>query len=95
MEAIYKYQIEINSIITITMPKGAKILTVQSQLIPHDLLNQDQVCIWAIVDTDTDKKEIRMFTCYRTGRKHEKIKGTYIGTFQLNNGEFVGHLFEV
>ncbi len=87
MEAIYKYPIEVNPLITIQMPEKSKILTVQVQ--------RGEVYIWAVVDTDTQKKEKRIFACYGTGHKHEKIKGTYIGTFQLNNGEFVGHLFEV
>jgi len=36
----------------------------------------------------------RTFAIYGTGHKHEHVEGTYIGTFQLDGGSLVFHVFE-
>ena len=85
MYRIYKYDVSPDEFI-LDMPKGARILDVQTQL--HG------VVIWALVDT-SDPKESRRFLTVETGQGlpdsiNEYI---YIGTFQLPSG-LVFHLFD-
>ena len=71
------------------MPKGAQILTVQAQ---HDI-----PCIWALVEPKAGlaEEETRKFRMFGTGHEiHDHSELFYIGTFQLNDGAFIGHLFE-
>lgn len=85
---IYKYQLEVKDYFSIVMPKGASILTVQVQ--------QGIPCIWAIVDPEQILMETRNFRIFGTGHPIlVSAKNSYIGTFQLQNGGFVGHLFEM
>lgn len=86
MKTIYKYRIEIHDSIEVMMPQGAKILTVQEQ---HGMAT-----IWAIVDTDrTDVK--RVLQIVGTGHDlTDRIMGDYIGTFQIDSGNLVFHVFD-
>lgn len=72
----------------IKMPKGAEILTVQSQ--------GEQACVWALVDPNNEMEE-RYFEVYGTGHNIHYDMGInrkYINTFQLKGGSLVFHLFE-
>lgn len=79
---------EIIYIQSILMPKGAEILTVQTQNgIP---------CIWALVDIEAEK-EPRVFDIFGTGHPvtfDMGVERKYINTFQLKGGALVFHLFE-
>ena len=85
---IYKYPFEVTGLVKIAMPANAQILTVQTQ--------HETPCIWAIVDTE-HTMETRTFHVFGTGHSLDidLLRSKYIGTFQLLNGQFVGHLFEV
>lgn len=72
----------------IEMPKGAEILTIQTQ--------NETPCIWALVNPENEK-EVRYFEVFGTG--HEVccdmgVERKYINTFQLKCGALVFHLFE-
>jgi hypothetical protein len=90
MKKIYKYPTQHAKMFSFKMPKGAEILCVQVDQktgIP---------CIWALIDPNIPE-EYRDFELFGTG--HEiyydmGVERKYIGTYQLNNGEFVGHIFE-
>jgi hypothetical protein len=82
---IFKYELRSDGI-NISMPKGAEILTVQSQ--------NRTLCLWALVDPEADK-EIRYFEVFRTGHPVGYDMGVtrnYIATVQ--DGSFVWHVFE-
>lgn len=88
MKSIYKYSIPENKmdLFSLSLPTNAEILAVQIQY--------DLPCIWAVVEIK-DEVETRWFKVIGTGHKHKEIEADkYIGTFQLLNGAFVGHLFE-
>ena len=88
MLRIYKYPFEVQGELSIEMPKGASILTVQVQ--------NGTPCIWAVVNDSQLVLEDRRFRLFSTGQ-HIDVNLThmrYIGTFQLVEGTFVGHLFE-
>lgn len=87
MMRVYKYPIPVATTFTLLIHKGARLLHVERQ--------HDQACMWALVDPDAKPVE-RYFRVYGTGHPIDDASGlTYIGTFQINGGEFVFHLFEV
>jgi hypothetical protein len=84
---IYKYQLAAFDTQDISMPKGAKLLTVQFQCA--------EPCLWAMVDTD-QPKVLRRLCTVDTGQAALYLdSGIYVGTFQLYNGSYVGHVFDL
>lgn len=55
MKTIYKYEFETKDLFRVQMPRGAKIISVQTQ--------NGTPCMWAIVDPSEYKTE-RIFTYY-------------------------------
>lgn len=85
---IWKFEIDSPSKLGIEMPIGAEILTVQVQ--------NETPCIWALVNPEETKMK-RYFEIYGTGMGiycDMGIDRKYIGTFQLNSGALVFHVFE-
>jgi len=81
---IFKYVVPRELEFQHDMPEGAKILTVA--------LQHGEPRIWALVDFAAEVKP-RKFRVLMTGEPIEGIPGTYVGTYQLDDGFFVGHLF--
>lgn len=89
MLTIFKYPVLIEDHFTLELPKDARILTVQIQ--------RETPQLWALVDSETEK-ETRYFRLSGTGHPlgEDYLRITnYIGTFQMENGALVFHLFEV
>ena len=87
-QTIWKYKLTNSSRQTLFLPKGAKILTVQVQNI--------EVVLWVLVNPDNETEE-RIIIMFGTGNPIDTIfneKIAYIGTFQINNGNLVYHVFE-
>jgi hypothetical protein len=82
-KTIWKYSLTPDC--TLSMPVGSIILTVQEQ--------EQRPCLWALVDPAAPH-ECRRFRTYGTGHPVADDPGEYIGTFQLNGGSLVFHLFE-
>lgn len=90
MFVIYKYELRIDDLIKINMPKDAEILTVQKDQ------KTNKPCIWALVNTENEE-ETRYFEIFGTGSEIKYGMGVdriYIGTFQSEKGAFIGHVFE-
>ena len=68
------------------MPRSAQILCVQTKA--------GAPCIWALVHEIDGPKITRTYRTYGTGHEHEAITGRYIGTYQLQGGALVFHVFE-
>lgn len=85
MKSIWKFKLEMKDEQRILMPQNAAVLSVQVQ---HGF-----PCLWALVDTEETLSE-RTFIINGTG--HQCVCGAvdFIGTFMMNSGFFVGHLFE-
>ena len=84
---IWKWKIPVDSMgeFTLEIPEGALFLECQVQNGPP--------VVWAIVKPSAVK---RTFNCRVIGTGHSFELGydwTYIGTFQLKGGAFIGHLF--
>ena len=88
VKTIYKYELEVKDIQRIFLPAGSEILTMQNQNhTPH---------IWAMVDSANECVE-RVFEIFGTGHHIHEDMGVdrkYIGTFQMQGGTLVFHLFE-
>lgn len=86
MKRIYKYQLKVTDVNTVEMPHGAEILCVQVQgKIP---------CIWALVEDSETNFEKRTILTYGTGHSTLNTLMHYIGTYQIENGALVFHVFE-
>lgn len=84
-KGVWKFTISaINETIAFSMPENAEVLFVREQ--------RGVPCMWCRVDTSLPH-EIREFTLVGTG--HPAPDGPYRGSFFINEGQFVFHLFEV
>lgn len=87
MKSVCKYPVPVTDLFHLDIPVGAEILMVQVQ--------HGGPKIWALVDLSRPV-ERRFFRLAGTGHDiDDSVSLTYIGTFQLNNGNFVGHVFEI
>lgn len=90
MKSVYKYKLtaEVFSQQSIQMPQGAQILTCKVQ--------EKDLCLWVLVDTQTIKFETRTLFLVGTGRAVPDCDLNYIGSYHVNEGmQLVFHLFEV
>lgn len=84
-QRIWKFPVPMQDEFSLRMPVSARILCVQTQ--------HGEPQLWAAV-TKSGNMELRTFRLAGTG--HEIPAGlVYIGTFQLYEGTFIGHLFEI
>lgn len=95
MKVIWKFELQTVDRQVIKMPLGSKILTVQTQ--------NDVPVLWALVDTDMAPQEDKVIDVYGTGNDVDFLSDgyifpdterEYIGTYQLDGGSFIGHVFE-
>lgn len=84
MRTIWKFRIEPGRG-TVEMPKGAVVVSVQSQ--------DNRPAIWALCDAAAPK-ESRTFRVFATGEPFELAGLEYLGTFHLDAGALVFHVFE-
>tara|TARA_R110000803_G_C11777979_1_gene296209 strand:+ start:260 stop:517 length:258 start_codon:yes stop_codon:yes gene_type:complete len=85
MKTIYKYQLNAISMVTeIPIPRKAKVLKCG--------LQNNQVFIWAMVQTDNED-EIRSFEVCPTGEEVDVKAKNHIGT--IFQDELVWHIFEI
>jgi hypothetical protein len=85
MNVIWKYPLGIGSIQHIEMPENPKPLCVQVQ--------RDHPTLWCQVNPDNPVK-VYTVEVVTTGLPHGYLNLLqYVGTFQLDNGDFVGHVF--
>jgi hypothetical protein len=82
---IYKYSLSVDT--ELELPVGARILCVQVQ---HEV-----PCVWVWLPEVLTPPEKRRIVVIGTGQPMPSGKATYIGTFQLADGQFVGHTFEL
>lgn len=88
MKTIYKYPLPMGDHVTINLPKGARILTVQIQ---GEL---ELPFLWALVDPQ-ESMEQRCFRIVGTGQNiHNPDELKYIATFQMLGGRLMLHAFE-
>jgi len=88
MKAIWKFGLDIIDVQTVSMPEGAKILSVQAQ--------NGMPYLWAEVDVEATPKD-RTIEIFGTGhpmRCDMGVSREYIETFQIRGGQLVFHVYE-
>ena len=83
---IFKYKLKMKDTQEKAMSIGAEILCVQTQF--------EKPCIWALINPKVKGIEDRHFRIYGTGHTINYTNLKYIGTFQLDGGNYVFHLYE-
>jgi hypothetical protein len=81
---IWKWSLEMAVEQDLSLPKGAKLLTLQ--------LQAGNPTLWFLCDADAPL-EPRRFAIHGTGHPLPEFPGDYKGTFQT--GELVWHVFEI
>jgi hypothetical protein len=84
---IFKYKLKIPGRQKIEMPSNSKLLTVQVQ--------RREPMLWALVDDEDSKTIDREIAIFATGEALPDGRGEYLGTFQIDEGRLVFHVFEV
>lgn len=88
-KTIWKYQLQAKDLQTLNLPFGSQVLTAQTQ--------NEEICIWALVNSETKETEERSFEIFGTGHPVSCDMGVdrrYISTVQLHGGDLVFHVFE-
>jgi hypothetical protein len=85
MMSIWKFPLAVVDDQIIEMPRG-QFLTIATQ--------GGMPQLWALVDTDSKKTKRRLRT-YGTGHPVDGDIGAFLGTYQLDGGALVFHVFEV
>ena len=83
--AVWKYEIEITDYFDLQIPEGSTILSVQVQ--------ERTPCLWALVNPNNPKRTYK----FRLAGPGHPVKieesDNYLGTFQMQGGALVFHLF--
>lgn len=96
MKTVWKFKVDMMTVVRddfiIDMPRGAKILSVQTDTFEDSGL---QFCIWALVDSDAPE-EARKFAIRGTGRSAEGLEEVpFLGTVQMHREvALVFHLWD-
>lgn len=87
-QVIYKYELRFLGDFNLEIPIGARVISIQNQ--------HNKPIMWVLCDPKAEI-ESRKFRVILTGekRKSSDLEGQFIGTFQLYEGDFVGHVFEL
>lgn len=89
-KSIFKYGLNISQSQMIELPKGAEIVTVQSQ--------RGEPVLWAMVDFPFTETHYVIIEMYGTGQTIDNdVVGerSYISTIQFKDGDLVLHVFEL
>jgi hypothetical protein len=77
---------------TLTLPLYADVLSVhRSDKTNHPML----VVMMDLDQTETEERTFELYPTGATGMFNDDVERKYVGTYQYQNGEFVGHVFEV
>ena len=82
---IWKYPLEVSDAQRVNMPAGAKLLCIQVQ--------RGVPMLWALVNSENEV-EPRFLLTVGTGHRCPGGLGSYVGTYQIDSGFLVFHVFE-
>lgn len=89
-KVIWKFPLKVTDVQDVEIPHGSILLSVQTQ--------NETPCLWVLVyDTEAEKEVIRLRTI-GTGNPISDDNfdpKDFLGTYQIDNGSFVGHVFQV
>ena len=92
MLTVYKYEVPIGDHFELELPEGAIILDIAEQ--QHDGYFIKKVFLWALVDPD-NQLITRKFRFAGTGHPIIENNLLHRGTFQMDGGALIFHVFEI
>ncbi len=94
MKVVYKYPLRFDGIQYLQIPKNHKILHCDAQKQVLNVVKEEIVCLWALVDEqDTEFEEIEIHV-YGTGHRIPENKNLqYVDSVVLSDGSLVIHVF--
>ena len=85
---IWKTELQMGPRTSILLPRAAKVLCVQTQ--------HERPCVWFEFDEKRHGVDEVTFFIATTGNQFNMpIEAKYLGTFQLDGGTFIGHVYYV
>lgn len=87
MRAVFKYTLQLLKWQTIAIPVGGKILCIDAQ--------SNEPCMWVEVDTFETNRILVSIELYCTGESFSDANREYLGTFQIEAGAYVYHVYKV
>lgn len=86
---VHKYRVGLSDLFAVEMPRGAQILDVQVQ--------RGTPQMWALVDpaAPIERRQFRLVGTGHHFKLFEDQQPKHVGTFQLDSGALVFHLFEI
>ena len=87
MKTIWKYNLGLTVRDEFEMPRGARILALQTQ--------RSEPCMWVEFEGTPTPLETRVFETFGTGHPMGEKKREFIGTYQLEDGALVFHVYEL
>lgn len=85
-DTIWKYQLELDDEQVVMMPRHSKIIACQVQ--------NDQICLWARVNSKQPTLDRRVIRIVGTGHPCEEVSLEHLGTVQMEGGRLIFHVFE-
>ncbi len=85
MKIVWKFSLEPVKFQKIKMPKNSTILTIHGQ--------RQSLCLWVLVENSKEVED-RFFAIVETGQPVPSNILRYIGSFQIEEENLVGHVFE-
>lgn len=83
---IWKYELKVADLNNVELPKGANILCVQ--------LQSGLPTLWVEVNILESEKQVHVIETFGTGHKFDSSPRRYIGTYQMQQGALVFHLYQ-
>jgi len=85
LNSIWKFELKVADEQLVEMPAGSLLLDVQVQ--------NGVPCVWARVDPEQPKVQRKLIT-HGTGHPVPDTTGDHVGSYQLQGGSLVFHVFE-
>lgn len=86
MITIWKYQLKVDDVQWVDLPRGYKILSIGVQYnIP---------CMWVQVDSEATATDSILIITHGTGHPMKDANMEFLGTYMLYDDSFVGHVFK-
>jgi hypothetical protein len=85
MKTIWKMKLKPTGQQTFDVMAGAKVLTVQMQ--------GETPCMWLMLDPDSESRERMTIEIFGTGHPMHDFEREYIGTYQIDGGAYIFHVF--
>lgn len=89
LHTVLQYPLKIIGLQEVSLPKGAKILSV-----PPKIESMGELCVWALVDLHADAESRTLLVCGTGTALPDQYDLVFIGTVAIKGYEIICHVFE-